>query len=82
MAIAITPLPNKVLAFQSSNWGSGQGELLLSPHVHDIIQLYIDIGLANNIVWMTTEIGHRSKELDESCIQLCTNIAEHVKKIM
>lgn len=84
LAIANTPWSNQVLPFQTSSWDSshGEGEGLLAPHIHEIIQLYIDIGLANNIVWMATEIGHRSKELDESYIRLCTNIAERAKKIL
>jgi len=84
LAIATTPWSDKILPFQTSSWdsGHGEGEALLAPHIHEIIQLYIDIGLANNIVWMATEIGHRSKELDESYIRLCTNIAERAKKIL
>ena len=84
LVIATTPWCNKVLPFQTSSWdsGHGEGEVLLASHIHKIIQLYIDIGLANNIVWMATEIGHRSEELDESYIRLCTNIAERAKKIL
>jgi hypothetical protein len=83
-AIATTPWSNKVLPFQTSSWdsGHGEGEVLLAPHIHEIIQLYIDIGLANNMVLMATEIGHRSKELDESYMRLCTNTAEGAKKIL
>jgi hypothetical protein len=31
---------------------------------------------------MATEMNHRSKELDESYIKLCTGIAERIQKIM
>jgi hypothetical protein len=44
--------------------------------------LYVDVGLANNIVWLATEIGHRSKELDESYIKLCASIAERIQNIL
>jgi hypothetical protein len=38
--------------------------------------------LANNVVWLATEMNHRSKELDESYIKLCAGIAERIQKIM
>ena len=47
-----------------------------------MIQLYVDISLANNVVWLATEIGHRSKELDESYMKLCSGIAERIKGII
>jgi hypothetical protein len=83
LAIATIPWSDKLLSFQISCWDSKhtEGEPLLTSHVQDLIQLYMDVGLANNIVWMATEFGHRSKELDESYIKLCTSIAERIKKI-
>ena len=84
LAIATKPWSDKMLPFQTSSWDSmhAEDEPLLTSHIHELIQLYVDIGLANNIVWMATEFGHRSKELDESYIKLCANIAERIKKIM
>jgi hypothetical protein len=84
LAIAATPWSDKVLPFKTSSWDSGHGkdEKILSDHIQEIMQLYIDIGLANNIAWMATEIGHRSKDLDESYIKLCAKIAERTRDIM
>ena len=84
LAIATTPWSDKVLSFKTSSWDSGHGreETILSDHIQEIMQLYIDIGLANNIAWMATEIGHRSKDLDESYIKLCAKIAERISDIM
>ena len=72
--------PAKLLPFQTTVWGSnhGEGEPLMITHLYEFIQLYVDIGLANNIVWLATELGHRSKELDESYIKLCKGIAERI----
>jgi hypothetical protein len=83
LAIATTPWANKLLSFQTRCWDSkhADGEPLLNSHIQDLMQLYIDVGLANNIVWMATEFGHRSKELDESYAKLCASIAERIKKI-
>jgi len=83
LSIATTLWSDKLLPFQTSSWDSKhtEDEPLLTSHIQDLIQLYIDVGLANNIVWMVTEFGHRSKELDESYMKLCASIAERIKEI-
>ncbi len=83
LAIATIPWADKLLRFQTSSWDSlhGEGEPSMGMQSQEIIQLYVDIGLANNIVWLSTEIGHRSRELDESYIKLCAVIAERLKRI-
>jgi hypothetical protein len=84
LVIANTPWSGKVLPFQTSSWDSkhAEDEPLLTRHFQELIQLYVDVGLANNIAWMATEFGHRSKELDESYIRLCDIIAERIKGIV
>ena len=47
----------------------------------DLTQAYVDMRLANSIVWLSTEIGHRSKNLDENYVKMCTNIAERLDRI-
>ena len=83
LAIATTPWSDKLLPFQTSCWDSRpeEDEPLLTTYFGDLIQLYIDVGLANNIVWMATEFGHRSKELDESYMKLSASIAGRIKEI-
>ena len=83
LSIATTLWSDKLLPFQTSSWDSKhtEDEPLLTSHIQDLIQLYIDVGLANNIVWMVTEFGHRSKELDESYMKLCASIAGRIKEI-
>ena len=84
LVVATTPWADKLLPFQTGCWDTnhGEGESLLIAHYQDLIQLYVDIGLANNIVWLATEMGHRSKELDDSYIKLCVNIAEKIKWVI
>ena len=84
LVIATTPWSDKVLPFQTSSWDSkhAEDEPLLTPYFQEMIQLYVDVGLANNIAWLATEFGHRSKELDESYIRLCASIAERIKGIV
>jgi hypothetical protein len=84
LAVATMPWSDKLTSFQTKCWDTKHGEYepLLTAHHQELIQLYVDIGLANNIVWLATEIGHRSKELDESYVKLCDGIAESIKRIM
>ena len=84
LIIASTPWADKLISFQTKCWNTSRGEFdpLLTTHHRELIQLYVDMGLANNIVWLATEIGHRSKELDDSYIKLCSGIADNIKKIL
>ena len=84
LTIAGKPWENKLFSFQTKCWDSkhGESDLFLNAHYQEMIQLYVDIGLANNIVWLAAEINHRSKELDESYIKLCSSIAANIKKIL
>jgi hypothetical protein len=84
LAIASTPWTDKLISFQTKCWDVSHGEFepMSAIHQQELIQLYVDIGLANNIVWMAREIGSRSKELDESYIKLCADIAANIKKIL
>ena len=84
LVIATTPWANKLRSFQTQCWDAkhGEYELLLIAHHQELTQLYFDISLANNIVGLATYIGHRSRELDESYIKLCTGIAESIKRLV
>jgi hypothetical protein len=84
LRIATAPWKDTPVPFQTTNWDAKHGKVEpgLVTHLQDLIQLYVDISLANNVVWLATEIGHRSKELDESYIKLCRGIAERIKGIV
>jgi signal peptidase I len=84
LVIATAPWVNKLRSFQTECWDAkhGEYELLLTAHHQELTQLYFDISLANNIVGLATEIGHRSRELDESYIKLCSGIAENLKRLV
>jgi hypothetical protein len=84
LAVATTPWADKLISFQTRSWDANRGaaEPTALSHLQELIQLYVDIDLANNVVWLATEMNHRSKELDESYIKLCAGIAERIQKIM
>jgi hypothetical protein len=82
--IASMPWADKLLPFQTRSWdlSSGEDVPVLNAHFQELINLYVDISLANNIVWMATEIGHRDKELDESYTKLCKVIGERSQRLI
>jgi len=84
LTIATAPWKRQADAFSNSLLDAKleKVEPSLMSHLQDLIQLYVDISLANNVVWLETEIGHRSKELDESYIKLCSGIAQRIKGIV
>jgi len=77
-------MENKPIPFKTACWDNKpeKVEPNLASHLQDLIQLYVDISLANDVVWLATELGHRSKELDESYLKLCSGIADRIKNII
>ena len=84
LAIATTRWADKPILFQTEYWDDKQEKIepVIESHLQELIQLYVDIDLANNVVWLATEMNHISKELDESYIKLCAGISERIQKIM
>ena len=81
--IATEPLGEKLLPFQTSAWDVHQYELNKLPsNLRDNLeQAYADMRLANSIVWVSTEFGRRTNNLDEKYVKLCNSIAERLDKI-
>ncbi len=81
--IATEPWTGKLLPFQTRMWDALQDKVDKLPNSfrEDLAQVYVDIRLANNIVRLSTQFGHRSPDLDESYIKLCTSITERLNRI-
>ena len=81
--IANEPWTGKLIPFQTYIWNSNSAELNTLPASlrEDLAQAYSDIQLANSIVWLATELGRRSPNLDENYMKLCTNIAARLETI-
>jgi hypothetical protein len=84
LTISTAQWRDKPIPFKTACWDNKpeKVEPNLAFHLQDLIQLYVDISLANNVVWLATELGHRSKELDESYLKLCSGIADRIKNII
>ncbi len=74
----------KFLLFHTHAWEARQDGVPTLPTNlrEDITQAYVDIRLANSVVWLSTELGCSSHNLDEKYTQLCSNIATRFDRIV
>ena len=80
LRIATRAWDGKPLPFQTKIWDDEMFEFDLVDigHSDDLGQAYIDMKMANDIVWFYTEIGCASDDLEASYKKLCTKIAERL----
>ncbi len=81
--ISTEPDSNKLVSFQTQAWDAHQFEVggLPADLREDLDQAYIDMRLANSLVWVSTELGRRSQSLDENYMKLRATIAERLHRI-
>lgn len=73
----------RLLPFQISIWESGKYAFgrLGTGLQRDLAQAYIDMRLANNIVWLATDLGRKNASIEEHYVALCLKIAARLAKI-
>lgn len=81
--VATKPWSGELLPFQTELCLTSQDEVHKLPvNLRDgLTQAYADIRLANGVVWLSTELGRRSQNLDEHYLKLCGNIAAALDKV-
>jgi len=81
--IATEPWTGELRPFQTDVWDASQAEThkLTANLQEDLIQAYVDMHLANNIVWLLTELGLRSRNLDKNYMQLCASVAARLDRV-
>ena len=77
------PSTGNLTPFETSMWDASRdgAHNLPSNFRDDVAQAYVDMRLANSIVWLSVELGRRSPNLDESYSKLCNNIANRLNRI-
>jgi hypothetical protein len=82
LAIATSPWTGKLLPFQTKIMDANRGRIdsLLPELKESLTEAYTDMHLANTLVWLSMDVGHRSKDLDESYLKLCNKISERLAK--
>lgn len=83
LALAAKPFTNMLFPFETNVWDTNPGEVdsLPADVQEELRQAYVDMRLANDIVWLATEIGRRSRNLDEGYIRLCSQITLRLDKV-
>ena len=78
--IAKTPPGGKMIPFQTSAWDRSLYEVDALPTVilKELKDAYIDIRLANELVWLSDFVFHAGQGMEESYLKLCRSIGEHL----
>ena len=66
-----------MLPFETRVWEASQNAVhkLTADLREELAQAYLDMHQANDIVWLSTELGHKSQTLNEHYGNLCPRIA-------
>ena len=78
------PLRDKLQSLETHAWDEHLYDLDSLPNDirDDLEQVYIDIRLANSLVWLATEFGRRTPDLEKNYLKLCASIAERLDRII
>ena len=84
LSTASTPWANMLLPFQTTAWMTKPAEFSQVPEQlqEELVEAYIDMRLANDIVWLAKEVGRHSDVLDTSYVRLCNKIAERLITVL
>jgi hypothetical protein len=84
LGIAIKPCTGELLPFKTDVWDTSRDgfDTLPANLQEDLTEAYVDMQLANNIVWLSIVLGRRTNDLDESYIKLCARIAARLGSVM
>ena len=82
--IASESREEEMLPFETRVWEAYQNAVhkLTVDLREELAQAYLDMHQANDIVWLSTELGHKSQTLDEHYGNLCPRIAARLEKLM
>lgn len=84
LAIATTPVTSNLVNFKVEIWNTRSSEFnaLNADLMAELLEAYVDMMLANNVVWLVTELGRESPHLKDSYTQLSTKVAQRLQRIM
>lgn len=78
---AKNPWSGNMLEFQTTIWRRDGFKALSGSDRQTIDEAYVDIGLANNLVWLTNEMSVRDTGIEESYRQLCAKIVQRLYRL-
>jgi hypothetical protein len=84
LAIASKPITDKLVSFRTAAWNTKRSEFnnLEKELLGELTEAYVDMLLANNLVWLGSELGRESPDLNSGYLKLSNKIAERLQRIM
>lgn len=84
LAIASAPVTSNLVNFKVEIWNTRSSEfnVVNADLMAELLEAYVDMMLANNVVWLVTELGRESSHLKDSYTQLSTKVAQRLQRIM
>jgi hypothetical protein len=82
--IASGSMHNELIKFQTEVWDTKRSEFnyLTTEVRNELTEAYVDMLLANNIVWLVTELGRDSQDLLASYRSLSDKVAERLQRLI
>ena len=83
-ALSAEPRPDKPEPFQTDIWDANSNvpNILTASLKWELTQAYVDISLANNVIWFLKEFGVASPVLSEQYKELCDRISTSLGKVI
>jgi hypothetical protein len=83
LEIATRPAGELLVSFQTDIWNTRRSEFHISQQLlGELTEAYVDMLLANNIVWLVTELHRDSPDLRASYADLKLKVAERLKTVL
>jgi len=82
--LAIATNPNTLVNFKVETWNTKRSEFnaVNADLMAELVEAYVDMMLANNVVWLVTELGRESPHLKDSYTQLSSKVEQRLLRIM
>jgi hypothetical protein len=84
LEIASRPAGEKLLKFQTEVWNVSQAGLdsTKPPFLNELSETYVDILLANNLVWLVADLGRDSPYFRTGYAEIKNRIVSRIKQVL
>jgi hypothetical protein len=84
LSIAKRPLTNHLVNFEMTIWNTRRSEFsaVNETLMRELTEAYVDMNLANNVVWLVMELGRDSQDLKDSYSSLKNKVSERLQRIL
>jgi hypothetical protein len=84
LAIASKPITEKLVSYRTTVWNTKRSEfnILEKELLGELTEAYVDMLLANNLVWLGSELGRESSDMNSGYLKLSNKISERLQRIM